>query len=141
MPLRPLLLQASEACAEPVAVVVDAPPDTAIRVKQVAVLRALDNLLANALRHGKPPVTLIARIKARDLLIDVQDTGHGITPEDARNLLRPFARGNAARAGEGTGLGLAIVAQVVRAHGGEIQFHQGRATFTVRLRLPKVVIA
>lgn len=141
VPLRPLLLQAVESCADPAAVIVDAPADAVILVKESALRRALDNLLANALRHGKPPVALRARTRDRDLTIDVRDAGRGLSPENARDLMRPFARGNAARAGEGTGLGLAIVDQVVRAHRGEVEFEQDAETFTARLRLPQADLA
>ena len=41
--LRSLLEQAIESCAEPSAVVLDAPADVVIRVKETAMLRALDN--------------------------------------------------------------------------------------------------
>lgn len=141
VPLRPLLLQAVESCADPAAVIVDAPADAVILVKESALRRALDNLLANALRHGKPPVALRARTRDRDLTIDVRDAGRGLSPENARDLMRPFARGNAARAGEGTGLGLAIVDQVARAHRGEVEFEQDAETFTARLRLPQANVA
>lgn len=141
VPLRPLLQQAVESCAEPAAVAVDAPPDVMVRVKVAALLRALDNVLTNALRHGQPPVELSARISDGDLAIDVRDAGRSLSPEDARDLMRPFARGSAARAGEGTGLGLAIVDQVVKAHGGDLSFERDAETFTARLRLPRAVVA
>jgi two-component system osmolarity sensor histidine kinase EnvZ len=140
VPLRSLLQHAVESCDEPVAVVVDESADDEIRVKEAALLRALENLLTNALRHGKPPIELRARITDGDLMIGVRDSGHGIAPTEARNLMRPFARGNAARAGEGTGLGFAIVAQVAKAHGGDVEFQQEAETFTVRLRIPQVVV-
>ncbi|WP_394689836.1 ATP-binding protein [Hoeflea sp.] len=139
VPLRSLIQHAVESCDEPVAVVVDKSADGVVQVKEAALLRALENLLTNAVRHGKPPIELRTRITDGDLTIDVGDAGHGIAPAEARNLMRPFARGNAARAGEGTGLGFAIVAQVARAHGGDVEFQQDTATFTVRLRIPQSV--
>ena len=141
VPLRSLLQQAIESCAEPAAVMLDAPADVVIEVKAAALLRALDNLLSNALRHGKPPVTLRARTRDRALTIDIRDAGSSLSPEEARELMRPFARGNAARTGEGTGLGLAIVDQVAKAHRGEVDFEQDAQTFTARLRLPQAVVA
>lgn len=139
VPLTSLLHQAIETCAEPVTVVVDAPADVMVRVKVAALLRAMDNLLANALRYGKTPITLIARIKDGTFTIDVRDAGHGISPNEAPDLMRPFARGNAARVGEGTGLGLAIVDQVAKAHHGTVNFEQDEESFTVRLRIPQTV--
>ncbi len=137
VPLRSLLQQAIGSRSEPAAVVLDTSPDGMIRVKEAALLRALDNLLTNALRHGRPPIGLGARIEDGELLLEVRDAGDGISPGQARELMRPFARGNAARVGEGTGLGLAIVAQVAKAHGGAIEFEQGPQVFTARLRIPQ----
>jgi two-component system osmolarity sensor histidine kinase EnvZ len=141
VPLRSLLQQAIEIFAEPAAVAVDAPADALILVKEAALLRALDNLLTNALRHGRPPIELSARIKDEGLTIDVRDAGHCISPQEARELMRPFARGSAARAGEGTGLGLAIVDQVAKAHHGKVEFEQDVHTFTARLHFPQVVVS
>jgi two-component system osmolarity sensor histidine kinase EnvZ len=141
VPLRSLLERAIESFSEPAVVVVDAPADVLIQVKEAAVLRALDNLLSNALRHGRPPIELSARTRNADLMIDVRDAGHCISPEEAHELMRPFARGNAARAGEGTGLGLAIVDQVAKAHHGKVEFEQDLQTFTARLRIPQAVVA
>ncbi len=139
--LRSLLQRAIETCAEPAAVVLDVQADVVIRAKEAALLRALDNLLTNALKHGKPPIALVARTRGAELTIDVRDGGHVISPKEAQDLMRPFARGNAARAGEGTGLGLAIVNQVAKAHRGDVEFEQDAVSFTARLRIPQAVVA
>lgn len=137
VPLRSLLQQAVEVCAEPDAVLTDAPADAVIQVKSVALLRAIDNLLTNALRYGKAPITLSARNGDGNLTLSVCDAGRGIAHADARTLMRPFARGNVARGGEGVGLGLAIVDQVAKAHCGRVEFEQDARTFTVRLCIPQ----
>jgi len=137
LPLHPLLQQAIEASDRSETIALDAPEDRLVHVKEVALLRAVENLLANALRYGQPPIKVSAGIREGDLTIDVQDSGPGISPEAARELLRPFARGDSARAGEGTGLGLAIVDQVAKAHGGSVEFEQASGTFTARLRIPQ----
>jgi two-component system osmolarity sensor histidine kinase EnvZ len=135
--LVPLLRQAIAGCDQPDAVTLGPPGDIEVVVREAAVVRALENLLNNALRHGRPPVVLAARVEGGALLLEVSDAGDGV-PEAARqDLMAPFARGNAARTGEGTGLGLAIVDQVARAHGGTVEFDEGAAGFTVRLRLPQ----
>lgn len=139
--LRSLLQLAIEACAEPSVVVLDTPKDVVIGVKETAMLRALDNLLTNAFRYGKRPIAVCGRIHGEHLLIEVRDSGQGISPREAWDLMRPFARGNAARVGEGTGLGLAIVNQVAKAHGGGVEFEQSAGSFTARMRLPHAVVA
>lgn len=137
--LRALLQQAIEAFAEPSAIRLDLSADTMVRVKQAALLRAFDNLLTNALRHGKSPIVLSARTKDEDLTIDIRDGGQCITPAEAQALMRPFVRGNAARTGESTGLGLAIVEQVAKAHRGHVEFEREAGTFTARLCIPQAV--
>lgn len=135
--LQALLQQAIGSFTEPTAVVAEPQEDVEVQVKEAALLRAIDNLLMNAMRHGKPPITLGAHVQAGTLLIDVRDTGSGLSPDEASDLMRPFARGNAARVGEGTGLGLAIVAQVARAHRGSVEFKHDAGAFTVRLIIPQ----
>lgn len=137
VPLRPLLQQAIEASDRPDTIALDAPTNDLAWVREAALLRAVENLLTNAIRCGKAPISVSARTDGGDLLIEVRDSGPGISLGEARNLIRPFARGDVARGGEGTGLGLAIVDQVARAHGGALEFEQGDGTFTVRLRVPQ----
>lgn len=137
VPLRPLLQQAIEASDRPDTIALDAPTNDLAWVREAALLRAVENLLTNAIRYGKAPISVSARTDGGDLLIEVRDSGPGISPGEARNLIRPFARGDVARGGEGTGLGLAIVDQVARAHGGALEFEQAAEVFTARLRLPQ----
>lgn len=137
VPLRQLLAQAVEASDQPEAIALDAPTNDLAWVREAALLRAVENLLTNALRYGKSPISLSARTDGEYLLIEVRDSGRGISPGEARNLMRPFARGDVARGGEGTGLGLAIVDHVAKAHGGALEFERADGTFTVRLRVPQ----
>lgn len=79
----------------------------------------VDNLLDNALRHGRPhghiEVTLaVDNGKAR---LTVDDDGPGIPPAERDRVFERFARGGGARA-PGSGLGLALVAQQAAAHHG-----------------------
>ncbi len=74
----------------------------------------VDNLLANALLHGRPPVRASAHGSALDIVIEIEESGPGV-PEDIRpRLFERFATG---RSTGGTGLGLYIVRQLARAHG------------------------
>ncbi len=94
-----------------------------IRLRPVPVMRALENLLGNAARHG-------SRARVSLLLTDgyisfvVEDDGPGIAAQDRDQALKPFARLDAARnqdKGGGVGLGLAIATDIARAHGGHIK--------------------
>lgn len=81
--------------------------------------RALDNLVTNALRHGKNVVVSVERQDDRALL-RVLDDGPGIPEARMDEARQPFVRLDAARGRntEGLGLGLAIVERIVQAHSG-----------------------
>lgn len=70
---------------------------------------------------------------ARELVVEVDDSGPGIAPEDAARVLE---RGWSTKAADGRGLGLAIVAQTVARHGGRLEVGTaplGGARFTVEV--------
>lgn len=93
------------------------------------------NLLLNAL-HATPAggtVTLSARRDGAQLLLQVSDTGAGISAADLPRVFEPFFTTKE----EGTGLGLAVAKRIATAHGGtlEVASQEGQGT-TVSLRLP-----
>jgi two-component system OmpR family sensor kinase len=81
--------------------------------------QALDNLVVNALAHGRGEVRLTARPAGELVELHVTDEGDGFPDELLPRAFERFSRADSARSGEGTGLGLAIVAAIARAHGGE----------------------
>lgn len=85
--------------------------------KPMALLRALENLLANAQRHGAPPFSLRLSRNVDAWRIDIADHGPGLPAQVAERVRQPFVHGD----GGGTGLGLAIVDRVARQHGGELR--------------------
>lgn len=94
-----------------------------VQLNPLAMRRALDNLISNAVRYGAmAEVSVLLTEKA--LRIRVEDDGPGI-PEDRRaEATRPFTRLDAARnqdRGGGVGLGLAIATDIARAHGGVLR--------------------
>lgn len=101
--------------------------------------RAIQNLIANAVRHGGSGGWVGVRATSdRDghIAITVEDRGPGIDGRDAAHLFEPFYRGRESRAVRGSGLGLAIVKQVVAAHGGTVDVDRKRrigAAFTITL--------
>ncbi len=93
-----------------------------LRFAQIALRRAIANLIDNALRYAGEPVLVRTRRERGAALIEVLDRGPGIPAADAERLKRPFTRLDAARSGVGgSGLGLAIVERVARAHGGRLE--------------------
>jgi len=103
------------------------------------------NLMTNALTHtpaGTPVTVRLSRAQPADAVLEVIDTGPGLTPEQAGRVFERFYRADAARTRAqgrtGTGLGLAIVAALVAAHGGSVSVDSRPgegATFRVRLPL------
>jgi len=99
-------------------------------------LQLIDNLVANAIRYGcgstACDVTIFARRDGNGALLEVRDTGEGISAEHLPRLTERFYRIDAARSRDagGTGLGLAIVKHIVERHRGslEIKSAPGRGT-------------
>jgi signal transduction histidine kinase len=86
-------------------------------------VRVLQNLLQNAIRHTPPDgaVRIEARRRGAGLEVAVQDTGEGIPEEAVGRVFEPFWRGDSARSTPGSGLGLALAKRIVQALGGDIR--------------------
>ena len=80
--------------------------------------RAISNLVLNAMdampQGGK--LTLLSRREPQKVVIEVADTGTGLTPEECARIFTPYYTNKQ----HGSGLGLAIVQSVVSDHGGTI---------------------
>jgi two-component system, OmpR family, sensor kinase len=80
------------------------------------------------------------------VVLDVEDDGPGMAPDQAQRVFERFYRADAARnrASGGTGLGLAIVAGLVAAHGGSVAVRTAPgegADFQVKLPLSPDALA
>jgi len=97
--------------------------------------RAFSNLVLNAMDALPNGGTLVLRSRQEDAneIIEVSDTGSGLTPEECERIFTPYYTSKQ----HGTGLGLAIVQSVVSDHGGRISVKSetGRGT-TFRIELP-----
>jgi two-component system sensor histidine kinase KdpD len=99
--------------------------------------QALSNLLLNAVTHtpSGTPILLQARQEEKWLVLNVADSGPGLSAELLPRIFDKFFRAPNAPAG-GSGLGLAIVKGFVEAHGGQIAAANrpgGGAVFTIRI--------
>jgi two-component system osmolarity sensor histidine kinase EnvZ len=101
------------------------PPDTLVLGDAVELQRVFANLLENAQRYGRNPVTGTVKIdiaaKEKDdwVLIKLRDHGPGVSPDMLGQLTQPFFRGDVSRsAATGTGLGLSIVERALIRMGG-----------------------
>ncbi len=81
------------------------------------------NLLSNAARYtDRGQVSVTVRRDGGEAVLEVEDTGIGIAPDDLKHVFKRFWRGDRSRsrATGGAGIGLAIVRELVRAHDGRI---------------------
>ncbi len=88
---------------------------SASRLQQV-----ITNLVNNAICYTQEgTITVRVQEQAKDLLVEIIDTGIGIPPEDMPRLFEDFFRASNVEA-KGTGLGLSNAKRIVEAHGGRI---------------------
>jgi signal transduction histidine kinase len=97
---------------------------------RVRLAQALGNLIANAVEHGRGPVTVHSTTRRGHVRISVSDRGRGL-PAPVADLRRRPRRGRGAR-----GRGLAIAAEVAEAHGGRLISAPSQVGACLVLELP-----
>jgi len=110
--------------------------------------QVLENLIGNSLKFTQEG-EIVCRLRSEErgdvdwAVIEVQDTGRGMTPEQQRQLFQPFVKFlEHSENPTGTGLGLAICRGICRASGGDVRVDAARtgvgrgATFVIELPLP-----
>lgn len=130
--LRPGVAVVLEPLPHPITVMGDA----------TQLLQVLSNLISNAndAMTGSGTITVTAQVErddeaAEQLVIDVTDTGHGMSADVIARLWEPFFTTKAV--GKGTGLGLPMAAAIMRSHGGTLDaVSDGVSGSRFTLRLP-----
>ncbi|MEM9466527.1 MAG: phosphate signaling complex protein PhoU [Actinomycetota bacterium] len=112
-----------------------------------ALVRALTNLIDNAVRHSEPDsrVTISVENLTESVAISVRDEGVGIPRTELERVFERFYRVDRARSREtgGTGLGLAIVRHVAGNHGGRVSVESkpgDGSVFTITIPLEAAVL-
>lgn len=92
-------------------------------VRPIALSRALNNLIENALHYGAQPIQVTVGREDGRIVVAVEDNGPGIPPEDLERVRQPFGRLDPARPRDtqGFGLGLAIVDQILGRENGSLR--------------------
>jgi nitrogen fixation/metabolism regulation signal transduction histidine kinase len=120
-------------CAAEFKVVVDADPSLTIRADERMLRLALLNLMRNGAEADPDgQVSVSAAREDGAIVIQVRDTGPGISPADLQKIFIPFFTTKA----KGHGIGLALTHRIITQHGGTLtaaNSPEGGAVFTVKL--------
>ena len=127
-----------------VALVVDSPAGLSATIDADRVAQVVTNLVGNALRatDAGGTITVSSRAVGSHVVVEVRDTGVGLSAEQISKVFERFYRASGDRIGEaGSGIGLTISRGIARAHDGELTasssgLGQG-ASFTLRLPLTR----
>jgi two-component system OmpR family sensor kinase len=126
----------------------DEPEHLVALADETRLRQVIGNLMTNALVHTPPEAAIVVRLFAAPgnrAVIEIADTGPGLSEEQKAHVFERFYRADEARTRRvdrsetGTGLGLAIVAAIVHAHEGtvEVDSEPGQGA-TFRVTLPAV---
>lgn len=130
------------AAARGLSITADAAAPVTVHADARRLGEALDRLILNAIKFTpRGSITVAAFTREGDAVVEVRDTGIGISAEDRDRVLTPFTRAASSErdAVPGAGLGLPIVKAIVDSHGGTIAIESEPgegATVVVTLPLP-----
>jgi len=110
------------------------------------VTQIVANLLANAVKYGRPRSAVVATIEpdGREVGVSVTSCGQPLAPDEVERIFERFQRGDAARLEGigGVGLGLYITRALVQAHGGRVSVASApEGVNTFRFTLPTTASA
>jgi PAS domain S-box-containing protein len=101
-----------------------------ITADRLCIIRALRNLVDNALKYGGEALSEI-HIKYRGSgefhILSIKDNGIGLKEQDShQDIFAPFIRSKASKGIQGSGLGLAIIREIAEKHGGDVWLELGQ---------------
>jgi two-component system OmpR family sensor kinase len=98
------------------------PPSVVVVSDEASLRQICVNLIGNAVRHTPQGADVVVRVlmNTDSVLIEVEDSGPGMTPDEVSRAFDRFWQADPSRTGTGSGLGLAIVHSMVDAIGGKV---------------------
>jgi two-component system osmolarity sensor histidine kinase EnvZ len=111
-------------------------------VRPTLLRRAVNNLMDNAERHGRPPFALNACHDHGTLVLRISDHGPGVDEALLERLGQPFLRADRARTSAGSGLGLSIVKRAAELHGGTLRLQLRKpdgSGMVATIRIPNAI--
>ncbi len=149
IPIAPTRVDLTTVCEQVIAELEVVYPDSQLRFESKGDLsgewdgdrltQVISNLVANALQHGQPPVTVVAKEHGDQVVLQVHNQGPHIAATALKHIFEPLVRQphqTGDRNTSGLGLGLYIAREVIAAHGGTIEVtstEKAGTTFTVQL--------
>lgn len=117
--------------------------ETTFEGDEVHITNVVINLIDNAVKYSRPEVSPFITITSQNydegIILNIQDNGIGMTPDQARRVFEKFYRvptGNVHNV-KGFGLGLSYVRRIIERHGGAISVtSQPKQGTKFELRIP-----
>jgi signal transduction histidine kinase len=108
--------------AKEIALTARVDPRAVASVDRTRLQQVVANLLDNAIKYTPPGgrVEVVGTLGGESVVLQVQDSGIGIPPEELPRIWDRLFRGDQSRSERGLGLGLSLVKAVVEAHGGQV---------------------
>jgi PAS domain S-box-containing protein len=101
-----------------------------IKADRLSIIRALRNLVDNALKYGGEALSEISiryKESGESHILSIKDNGIGIREQgNDQDVFGPFIRRKTSKGIEGSGLGLTIVREIAEKHGGEVWLEPGQ---------------
>jgi len=100
--------------------------------------RCIINLIDNSLKYGKKIIIKIDK-QTSNIIISIEDDGPGIPKSEYQNIVKPFYKIDKSRSDSksSVGLGLAISSDIIKSHGGDIDFDKSKlGGLKVNISLP-----
>ena len=113
-----------------------------IEADRLCIIRALRNLVDNALKYGGEALSEIDikyKGSGESHILSIKDNGIGLKEQDShQDIFAPFIRRKTSKGIQGSGLGLTIIREIAEKHGGDVWLEPGRERgITFYISIPK----